>query len=129
MSAEDVILSTEQNRPLTDAERDLARWMLQHGTEEAKQYMDQLELAEVTPWRCRCGCASINFQIKGHAEAPPGAHILGEFLVNESDHKSGVFIYSSCGLLRGIEVYGLTGDAPPLLPRPEILSVFEVDSP
>ena len=42
-------LSPEQNRPLTDAERDLARWMLEHGTEEAKQYLDQLELAEVTP--------------------------------------------------------------------------------
>jgi hypothetical protein len=115
-------LSTEQNRPLTDAEKDLARWMLGHGTEEAKQYLEQLELAEVTPWRCRCGCASINFQIKGYAEAPPGAHILGEFLLNDGDYPGGIFIYSSGGLLKGIDVYGLAGDAPRVLPRPEDLS-------
>ncbi|MET4207705.1 MULTISPECIES: hypothetical protein [Bradyrhizobium] len=121
-------MSTEHNRPLTDAERDLARWMLEHGTEEARQYLDQLKLAEVTPWRCRCGCASINFQIKGHAEAPPGAQILGEFLLSDGDLQSGVFIYSSGGLLSGIEVYGLVGDAPALLPRPQNLSAFEFGS-
>jgi hypothetical protein len=122
-------LSTEHNRPLTDAERDLARWMLEHGTEEARQYLDQLKLAEVTPWRCRCGCASINFQIKGHAEAPPGAEILGEFLLNDGDHQSGIFIYSSGGLLKGIDVYGLAGDAPSVLPRPENLSPFKPGNP
>ncbi|MBR0707308.1 hypothetical protein [Bradyrhizobium liaoningense] len=122
-------MSSEQNRPLTDAERVLARWMLEHGTEEARQYLDQLELAEVTPWKCRCGCASINFQIRGHAEAPPGAQILGEFLVNDGDHPSGIFIYSSDGLLKGIDVYGLAGDAPSVLPLPEELSAFEGDTP
>jgi hypothetical protein len=122
-------LSTEQNRPLTDAEKDLARWMLGHGTEEAKQYLDQLELAEVTPWRCRCGCASIDFQIKGHAEAPPGAQILGEFRLNDGAYPSGIFIYASGGLLKGIDVYGLAGDAPRVLPRPEDLSPFEPGSP
>ncbi len=103
--------------------------MLQHGTEEARQYLDQLEQAEVTPWRCLCGCASINFQIRGHAEPPPGVHILGEFVVNEGDHPSGIFIFSSGGLLRGIEVYGLAGDAPSALPLPEDLSAFEADTP
>lgn len=114
-----------QNRPLTDAERDLARWMLEHGTEEAKQYLEQVELAEVTPWKCLCGCASINFQIRGHAEPPPGVRVLGEFLINQGGHLSGIFIFSSGGLLRGIEVYGLAGDAPSLLPLPEKLSPFE----
>ncbi|QOZ71501.1 hypothetical protein WN72_38325 [Bradyrhizobium arachidis] len=99
--------------------------MLEHGTEEATQYLDQLELAEVTPWKCLCGCASINFQIKGHAEPPPGVHILGDFMINQGDHPSGIFIFSSRGLLRGIEVFGLTGDAPTMLPRPENLSSFE----
>jgi len=103
--------------------------MLEHGTEEAKQYLDQLELAEVTPWRCRCGCASINFQIRGHAEPPPGVHILGDFMIKPADHPSAVFIFSSGGLLRGIEVYGMAGDAPSVLPRPEELSAFETGNP
>lgn len=124
---DDFHLSTEQNRPLTDAERGLARWMLEHGNQEARQYLDQLELAEVTPWKCLCGCASINFQIRGHAEPPPGVRILGDFLINPADRPSGIFIFSSGGLLRGIEVYGMAGDAPSVLPRPESLSPWESD--
>jgi hypothetical protein len=118
-------MTKDQNRPLTEAERYLARWMLEHGAPEAKEYLAQLDLAEVTPWKCPCGCASINFQIQGHAEAPPGVNILGDFLIFESDGQSGAFIYASGGLLSGIEVYGLSGDAPPLLPRVEDLHPFE----
>jgi hypothetical protein len=119
-------MSDECNRSLTDAERQLARWMLEHGASDAKQYLVQLESAEVTPWRCQCGCASIQFQIQGHAKAPPGAHVLGDFLMGEGDHQSGAFIYSSAGLLSGIEIYGLAGDAPRVLPQPEDLRAFEV---
>ncbi|BAU49494.1 hypothetical protein SVA_2946 [Sulfurifustis variabilis] len=111
-------MSQNRNRPLTDGERQLAHWMLENGTAEAKQYLSQLELAEVTSWKCPCGCASIHFQIKGHPEAPPGVRILGDFLVGEGENQAGVFIYSSEGLLSGLEVYGLAGDAPRTLPRP-----------
>jgi len=106
------------NRPLTDTERRLVRWMLENGTAEAKDFLPQLELAEVTPWRCPCGCASINFQIKGYAIAPPGVHVLGDFLFGESN---GVFIYESDGILSGLEVVGYAGTAPNSLPAPESL--------
>jgi hypothetical protein len=118
-------MSNERNRPLTDAERYLARWMLEHGTAEATQYMSQLDLAEVTPWKCPCGCASIDFQIRGYAKPPSGVHVLGDFVTGEGDHQSGAFIYSSGGVLSGIEIYGLAGDAPRVLPRPEALRAFE----
>jgi len=113
------------NRPLTDEERHLARWMLEHGTPEAKKFLSQLESAEVTAWRCPCGCASINFQIMGHPEAPPGVHILGDFLVGEGNALSGIFVFESGGLLSGLEVYGLAGDAPTVLPGPEELRPIE----
>jgi hypothetical protein len=103
-----------QNRPLSESELALARWMLEHGSPEAVGFLTQLEQAEVTPWRCQCGCASINFQIKGYPEPPPGVHVLADFVM--SDDSAGVFIYSSAGLLSGIEVYGLAGDAPTVLP-------------
>jgi hypothetical protein len=120
-----VNMTDERNRPLTDAERRVARWMLEHGTEDSKQYLVQLELAEVTPWRCQCGCASIKFEIKGYAEASPGVHALGDFVMGEGEQQSAAFIYSSGGLLSGIEVYGLGVEAPRVLPRPEDLRVFE----
>jgi len=104
------------NRPLSKAEYELARWMLEHGTPEAPNFLRQLEQAEVTAWRCLCGCASINFKIKGHPEAQPGVNILGDFVAGDDEKLSGVFIFESGGLLSGIEVYGLTGDAPTALP-------------
>ena len=104
------------NRPLSQAEYELARWMLEHGTPEASNFLCQLEQAEVTDWRCPCGCASINFKIKGHPEAPPGVNILGDFVAGNEGRLSGVFIFENGGLLSGIEVYILTGDSPTALP-------------
>jgi hypothetical protein len=98
--------------------------MLEHGTSEALAFLAQLELAEVTPWRCQCGCASINFKIQGQPEAPPGVQILGDFLMGEGDSTSGAFIYSSAGILSGLEVYGLGSDAPATLPNVEELRPF-----
>jgi hypothetical protein len=113
------------NRPLTDDERELARYMLMRGGSEAMLFLVQLEQAEVTPWRCPCGCASINFQIKGRPKADPGVHILGDFVCGPEDSPSGIFVFESGGILSGIEVYGLAGDAPKLLPAPSELRPFE----
>ena len=118
----------QANRPLSEHELSLARWMLEHGTPEAIAFVVQLDAAEVTAWKCPCGCASINFRIKGHSEAPPGVNVLSEFVVGEGDDLSGIFIFESGGLLKGIEVYGMTGDAPRSLPTPgELRSWSETD--
>ena len=117
-------MSAVANRPLTKEERRLARWMLEHGNSEAMDFLSQLDIAEVTPWQCPCGCASINFQVKGRELAPPGVHILGDFLFGSEDELSGAFIYASDGLLSGLEVYGLSGDAPKTLPVPEELRTW-----
>ena len=111
-------MSSTANRPLSAEERELALWMLEHGSPEAHSFISQLELAEVTPWRCQCGCASINLQLKGHLETPGGVHILGDFCFGRGDNLAGIFIFSSDGLLKGIEVYGLAADAPKVLPNP-----------
>ena len=109
--------STNVNRPLTEAERRLTLWMLEHGSEEAIQYIPQVDLAEVAPWRCPCGCASINFKIKDKPEAVSGLHVLGDFLLGSGDDVAGIFVFASGGVLGGIEVYGMAGDAPKILPE------------
>jgi len=108
--------SIDANRPLSDAEYRLARWMLENGNAEARNYLSQLEDAKVTPWRCKCGCASIVFQIDGHPPAPPGVHVLGDYVCGSVDEPAGAFIYECGELLAGIEVYGLAGEAPKELP-------------
>ena len=109
------------NRPLTPAEFELAHFMLTCGGPEGQQFLGQLEQAEITPWRCPCGCASINFQIKGHPEAGPGVHLLGDFYYGLEDLPTGIFIFESGGLLKGIEVTYNTEAPPKTLPKPDEL--------
>jgi len=111
------------NRALNIKEERLFRWMLGNGTPEAKDFLPQLALAEVTPWRCACGCASINFHIKGYPDTPPGVHVIAEFLFdNDIDNEvCGIFIFEKSGILSGLEVYGMVGEAPKSLPSPEAL--------
>ena len=116
----------EDNRPLTKSERNLARWMLEHGIPEAKEFLPQLELVEVTPFRCECGCATIDFKIRGMPHAPPGVHILADFVFGDEANLNGIFIDEKQGILSGMEVFGYTGEAPKSLPDPEQL--VDVDS-
>lgn len=113
------------NRALTSDEQRLACWMIEHGNAEAAAFLQQLDLAEVTSWKCPCGCASINFQIQGQPLPPPGVNILGDYLVGEGNEVSGAFIFESGGLLSGIEFYSLGGDALHVLPSIEELRSYE----
>jgi hypothetical protein len=120
---EDQIGLPSANRPLSDEERQLVRWMLEHGSREASQFLPQLELAEATPWRCPCGCASFNFAIDGR-NAPPGVHIIADFVFGGEDDLCGIFVFEKDGILSGLEFYGLAVDPPSSLPPPESLRPF-----
>jgi hypothetical protein len=115
------------NRPTTSAEKNLIRWMLEHGEPEAKNFFHQLEKAEVTPWRCSCGCASVNFSIQGYPEPTGGLHPLADFVFGFGTTLSGIFVFEQNGILAGLEIYGLAGDAPKSLPSPESLRSLPKD--
>jgi hypothetical protein len=109
------------NRPLTDTVMQLVRWMLEHGNPDAQAFLSQLEMLEVTPLRCPCGCATLDFQLRGCPPAPPGVHILSDFVFGDEENLNGIFLYESGGVLSGLEVVGYSGQAPQFLPSPEIL--------
>jgi hypothetical protein len=112
------------NRPLTSAEEDLIRWMLEHGAPEARAFLPQLEKAQVTPWRCKCGCASINLSVEGFPSPSGGPHPIADFVFGGDEDLSGIFVFEQSGVLAGLEVYGMAGDAPKSLPSPESLRPF-----
>jgi len=95
--------------------------MLEHGEAEAEAFLSQLERAKATAWRCLCGCASIELSIDGQPEPSGGLHVLAEFIFGTDDDLSGVFVFERSGVLAGLEVYGLTGEAPKTLPVPQSL--------
>ncbi len=112
------------NRELTPGEEQLIRWMLEHGNADAPAFLQQLEKARVTQYRCPCGCASINLSIEGLAEPSGGMHVLAEFIFGTDEKLSGIFVWEQSGVLAGLEVYGLSGDAPKTLPSPISLRPF-----
>ena len=113
------------NRALTESELHLVRWMLERGKPDAAAYLAQLAQASVTPWRCPCGCASLNFAIHGRPTPKGGLGVLADFVFGSASDLSGIFVYEQEGLLSGLEVYGLSGEAPKSLPTIESLRSYE----
>jgi hypothetical protein len=113
-------------RPLTDEERRLAKWMIEHGTGDTSKFLPQLEAAQVC-WICSCGCATIHFKIEGQPQdlklgiSPFANFIYGD----EQTGLYGAFVFSKDGWLAGLEVYKLGGEKPAPLPKPEELRSFE----
>jgi hypothetical protein len=111
------------DRPLSTLEGALVRWMLEHGSAEAAQYLTQLESARVVS-RCPCGCASVDFAIEGKVP-PPGEPIgiLADFEYRTpEEHLCGAFVFEKAGKLAGLEVWSIDGLAiPSTLPAIEQL--------
>jgi hypothetical protein len=113
-------------RSLTDEERRLTKWMIEHGTGDTAKFLSQLESAQVCGV-CPCGCASIDFKIEGHSEkSKSGISPFADFIYgNDETGLYGAFVFSQDGWLAGLEVYQLSGEKPAPLPKPEELRSFE----
>jgi hypothetical protein len=112
------------DRPLTNEECELARWILENGIPEAAAFLEQLDRARVVE-HCRCGCPTVYFAIEGLGIAPPGVHVLGDFLFGEGDMLSGVFVYEKGGILNGMEVFWFGDVQPTVLPKPAELRPYD----
>lgn len=110
---------------MTAQEQRLVRWMLQNGVPEAPAFHSQARRAKVTPRRCRCGCATLEFVIEGHPITTGIGRLLGDYLFEDEEGRlCGIFIHEQHGVLGGVEVYGMEGHAPRSLPEPEQLRPF-----
>jgi hypothetical protein len=112
------------NRPLSSAEKQLVRWMLANGPASAVGFLPQVDLLEVTSWKCQCGCASLQFEMEGCPASTGGMRPLAEYVFGLDPERSGIFVYEQAGRLAGIEVYGLTGEAAKTLPTISDLEPF-----
>lgn len=97
--------------------------MLERGDPSGSTFLPQLERAAVVS-RCPCGCASIDFEVSGMPEPSGGLRILGDYVFGDDADLAGAFIFERAGVLAGIEVYGLAGEAPRTLPEPGSLRPF-----
>jgi hypothetical protein len=110
------------NRDLTVEERGLIRWMLEHGSEEGRAYIGQLDCARVHA-RCICGCASIDLTINGKIPSDFRMRVLGDFQwKDEAGSLFGAFVFEQDGLLAGLDLWSVDGLGTACsLPKPEAL--------
>lgn len=92
-------------RSLTNEEKELLTWLLEHGTEETKTFIPQLEILEARS-SCICGCPSIKFNVPLDAPyiSKPQAmrlHFSGE----SGDHQVGLILTAGNGVLSELEVF------------------------
>jgi hypothetical protein len=104
--------SIPENRPLTQAETGLVKWLLEHGTEAARELVPQLDRARVVS-RCSCGCASVDFSIGGKIASPKsGMSVVSDYRWDSPEgYLFGVFAYAREGLLSGIDLWSIDGRA------------------
>jgi hypothetical protein len=57
-----------------------------------------------------------------------GLRVLGDYVFGSGEDLAGAFIFERAGVLAGIEVYGLPGDAPRKLPESASLRPFHEGS-
>jgi hypothetical protein len=93
--------------PLTPEETKLLRWLLEHGSEDLRSYLAQLEgMSGVRS--CDCGCSSI--RLEPLDSVPRGVHqgerIVGDFLgITVKGDSIGVVVLQDEGRLAELEVY------------------------
>jgi hypothetical protein len=99
-------------RPLTVDELELLRWMLEHGSDDLRSFLPQIQGMRAAQ-SCKCGCPSIRFEI---AESAPLGSDYGERVVGDFEGKTargelvGVLLFQSAGKLTELEVYSMDGE-------------------
>ena len=121
--AEHAATSIPEDRPLTQAERDLVKWLLEHGNAEARALLPQVERARVVA-RCSCGCASVDFAVDGKRASPKsGMSVVSDYRWDSPEgYLFGVFAFAREGQLSGIDLWSIDGRATAReLPKPDRL--------
>jgi hypothetical protein len=101
----------ESLRPLTEEELELLHWMLEHGSEDLRSFLPQIEGIRATR-SCPCGCPSIRLEVADGAAlgSDRGERVVGDF-EGKTDRGElvGVLIFQSTGKLTDLEVYSMDG--------------------
>lgn len=120
----DMASQVTEPRSLTEQERALIRWMLEHAISDTAVFLSHLSRAHVVSG-CDCGCASVNLQVEGLPPPTGGLKVVADFLYGDEASLCGAFVFEQNGVLAGLEVYGLAVGAPTVLPSIASLRPFE----
>jgi hypothetical protein len=100
------------NRPLTQHERDLVRWLIDHSHKDASSLLQQIDRLSVAT-RCTCGCPTIDFALDGEPIATKGKQLISDWLADVEGMPVGVMLWQTNDRISTLEVYSLPGTNSP----------------
>ena len=114
------------DRPLSEQESAIARWLLLHSDPPASSFIPQLEVARVTGL-CGCGCPTVDLSVpEGTARAEPRDNPIGDASGEVDGKMVGVMLLQRSGYLTCLEIYDLSDMEHPYgLPSLDSLRSFE----
>ena len=113
------------DRPITDQEKSLIRWLLLREEDSAVRFVPQIDTLKVM-FECTCGCPTIEFAIESSSDSPRGARPIRDYLAIVDGHHVGVMLFATETELSMLEVCSLAGtDKPFGLPQIERLFPWE----
>lgn len=96
-------------RPLTEHERELVTWLIEHGTYQDRPKLEsQISRLSVRE-RCTCGCPTVYFALDGVPIPRKGERLVSDHLASVNGMEVGIMLFESDGLLSSLEVYSCPG--------------------
>jgi hypothetical protein len=114
------------NRPLTLEEKDLLRWLLEHGFPGAEKLLPQIEKLTVVG-KCTCGCPTVYFALDGVPVKRKGEKVISDYLALVDEMPVGVMVFETDGNLSSLEAYSCPGSDKPF-GLPAINSIHGFDN-
>ena len=96
------------NRPLTEQERDLVRWLLKHSHRDVSNLLPQIDRLSVAS-KCTCGCPSIEFSLDGEPVVCKGEELVSDWDAEVEGMPVYVQLWVRNGQITSLEVGSLPG--------------------
>lgn len=111
--------------PAHRPERELTRWLLEHGTPGAEKLLPQIDRLTVIG-KCTCGCPTVDFALDGEPVPHKDDRVISEYLADVDGEHVGVMLFGNNGRISTLDVYSRAGTLKPFgLPAIESLYSWE----
>lgn len=100
------------SRPLTEPERNLVRWLIDHSHTDARHLLPQVDKLSVYA-KCTCGCPTIDFALCGEPVETKGEKLVSDWIADVDGMPVGVMLWQANVRISTLEVYSLPGSDKP----------------
>ena len=112
------------DRPASQQERKIVRWLLEHGDPKYLPLASQIDALRVVS-KCTCGCPTVHFALEGDPSVQ-GTHLICDCGATVDDQEVGVLLFACEGKLSMLEVYSYADNDKPFgLPKIESLYTYQ----